>query len=357
MSPDRGQGNRLQQRAGRPPTLSDVARLTGVSTATVSRVLNRPDDVSPALRERVLAEIEAIGYVPHGAARALASQRTSTVGAIIPTLSNAIFATGLQAFEQRLDESGFTLLIAISEYDPDHALRHARSLLSRGVDGLMLIGQSHRDEVFELIRANDLPYVTTWSHNPNGPHPSVGFDNRLAAYRLTRYLLEIGHRDIAMIAGVSDGNDRARDRIVGVRDALADWDIELPSHWLLERAYEIAEGRDAMRLLLMGSSRPSAVVCGNDVLAMGALFESQAREMDVPGDISIAGFDDLPLVAHLAPPLTTMAVPSELMGRKAAEYLLTRMAGNAVPDMTELEVGLIVRETTAPPRDSHRVGR
>ena len=148
---------------GRQPTLSDVARLTGVSTATVSRVINRPDDVSLALRERVLAEIEAVGYVPHGAARTLASQRSSTVGAIIPTLSNAIFATGLQAFEQRLDASGYTLLIAISEYDPDHALRHARSLLSRGVDGLMLIGQSQREEMFELIRAKDLPYVTTWT--------------------------------------------------------------------------------------------------------------------------------------------------------------------------------------------------
>jgi LacI family transcriptional regulator len=341
--------NRLQMRPARQPTLSDVARLTGVSTATVSRVLNRPGDVSPALRERVLAEIEAVGYVPHGAARTLASQRSSTVGAIIPTLSNAIFATGLQAFEQRLDESGYTLLIAISEYDPDHAVRHARSLLSRGVDGLMLIGQSHSDEVFELIRSKDLPYVTTWTYNPAGPHPSVGFDNRLAAYRLTRYLLEIGHRDIAMIAGRSEGNDRARDRIAGVREAQADWGIELPPHWLVECAYEIADGRDAMRLLMSPSARPTAVVCGNDVLAMGALFEGQAMGLDVPGDVSIAGFDDLPLVAHLAPPLTTMAVPSELMGRKAAEYLLARFAGNAVPDMTELEVGLIVRETTAPP--------
>ena len=331
--------------------MSDVARLTGVSTATVSRVLNRPDDVSPALRERVLAEIDAVGYMPHGAARTLASQRSSTVGAIIPTLSNAIFATGLQAFEQRLDESGYTLLIAISEYDPEHALRHARSLLSRGVDGLMLIGQSHRDEVFELIRAKRLPYVTTWTYKPNGGHPSVGFDNRLAAYRLTRYLLEIGHRDIAMIAGLTANNDRARDRIVGVGDALADWGIELPPHRLIERAYDVAEGRAAMRLLMTSDTRPTAIVCGNDVLAMGALFETQAMGLDVPGDVSVAGFDDLPLVAHLSPPLTTMAVPSELMGRKAAEYLLAQFAGEAVPDMTELEVGLIVRATTAPPKD------
>ncbi|NKB55788.1 MAG: LacI family DNA-binding transcriptional regulator [Alphaproteobacteria bacterium] len=354
MKPDKDQCNRLQVRPGRQPTLSDVARLTGVSTATVSRVLNRPGDVSPALRERVLAEIEAVGYVPHGAARTLASQRSSTVGAIISTLSNAIFATGLQAFEQRLDESGYTLLIAISEYDPDHALRHARSLLSRGVDGLMLIGQSHRDEVFELIRAKDLPYVTTWTYHLDGPHPSVGFDNRLAAYRLTRYLLEIGHRDIAMIAGISTHNDRARDRIVGVRDALADWDIELPSHRLIERGYEVAEGREALRLLMGSDSRPTAVVCGNDVLAMGALFECQALGLSVPGDVSIVGFDDLPLAAHLSPPLTTMAVPSELMGRKAAEYLLARFEGKAVPDMTELEVGLIVRETTAPPKGASR---
>jgi LacI family transcriptional regulator len=354
MKSEKDQCKRLQYRPARQPTLSDVARLTGVSTATVSRVLNRPSDVSPALRERVLAEIEAIGYVPHGAARTLASQRSSTVGAIIPTLSNAIFATGLQAFEQRLDESGYTLLISISEYDPDHALRHVRSLLSRGVDGIMLIGQSHRDEVFELIRAKNLPYVTTWTYHPDGPHPSVGFDNRLAAYRLTRYLLEIGHRDIAMIGGLSTHNDRARDRIAGLNDALADWNVDLPPHRLIERAYEVAEGREALRFLMARGSRPTAVVCGNDVLAMGALFECQALGLDVPGDVSIAGFDDLPLVAHLSPPLTTMAVPSELMGRKAAEYLLAQFEGRPTPDATELEVGLIVRATTAPPKDTRR---
>lgn len=354
MKPGKDFCNRLQKRPARQPTLSDVARLTGVSTATVSRVLNRPNDVSPALRERVLAEIDAVGYVPHGAARTLASQRSSTVGAIIPTLSNAIFATGLQAFEQRLDESGYTLLIAISEYDPEHALRHARSLLSRGVDGVMLIGQSHREEMFELIRAKNVPYVTTWTHHADGPHPSVGFNNQLSAYRLTRYLLEIGHRDFAMIAGLSTHNDRAFDRITGVREALADWDTDLPAHRLIERGYEVAEGREALRLLMSSDTRPTAVICGNDVLAMGALFECQALGLDVPGDVSIVGFDDLPLAAHLSPPLTTMAVPSELMGRKAAEYLLARFEGKAVPGMTELEVGLIVRATTAPPKSAAR---
>lgn len=347
-------GNRLQERAPRRPTLSDIARLAGVSTATVSRVINGTGHVSPPLRERILHEIEATGYVPHGPAQALASERTSTVGAIIPTLSNAIFATGLQAFEQRLDEAGYTLLIAISEYDPDHALRHARSLARRGVDGMMLIGQSFPDEIFELARARDLPYVTTWSFNADGPHPAVGFDNRRAAYRLTRYLLEIGHRDIAMIAGVSADNDRAADRIAGVQAALADWDVTLRPKWLVERAYEVADGREAARLLMSQTDRPTAIVCGNDVLAMGALFECQAMGLDLPRDVSIAGFDDLPLAAHLSPPLTTMAVPSEQMGRFAAEYLLARFAGAQVADRKELEVGLVVRETTAPPRGSGR---
>ena len=341
--------NRFQERASRRPTLSDIASRAGVSTASVSRVISGSGRVSAGRRERILREIEASGYVPHGAARALATMKSMTVGAIIPTLANSIFATGLQAFEQRLDDAGYTLLISISEYDPEHALRHMRNLVRQGVDGVMLIGESFPDEMFDLARANGVPYVVTWSQRAESEHPAVGFDNRLAAYRLARYLLEIGHRDIAMIAGAASHNDRAADRIEGVAAALAEWDAPLRENWLIERNYDVQEGREAARRLMSNQERPTALICGNDVLAMGALFECRDLGVSVPEDVSIVGFDDLPLAAHLSPPLTTMAVPSELMGRYAAEYLLGRFAGAPVPDRKALEVGLVVRETTAPP--------
>ncbi|MCB2099833.1 MAG: LacI family DNA-binding transcriptional regulator [Rhodobacterales bacterium] len=345
-------GKRLQTpqggRGGQNPTLRDIAEAAGVSTATVSRVLNSPDAVRPALRERVSRTIAELGYVPHGAARALASQRSRTIGAIIPTLDNAIFAAGIEAFERRLDQDGYTLFVALSDYDPQHELRHMRGLLGRGVDGMLLVGGLHEAASYDLIRRQGRPYVNTWVHDPRGGHPCIGFDNRSASRRAAEHLLDLGHRRIAMIAGVLAFNDRARERVAGVRDALAARGLDLADADLVERRYDIAEARQAMGQLLEGPRPPSAVVCGNDVQAIGALLECQARGVAVPGQVSIIGFDDLPLTAHLAPALTTMHVPSRDMGRRAAEYLLDRLAGRPAAPALELAVDLVVRGTTGP---------
>jgi LacI family transcriptional regulator len=330
--------------------LVDVALRAGVSTATVSRALNDPRRVRPVLAERVRAAIAELGYVPHGAARALASQRSHTIGAVIPTLENAIFAQGIGALQHRLSEDGYTLLLATSQYDLERELIDVQKLIERGIDGLMLIGEAHDKRLYDLLAAKRLPYVNTWVYSADSAHPCVGFRNREAAYRIASYLVDIGHRRVGMIAGISRDNDRAAERISGVRQALADRGLCLPDQHLIERPYDIGEGRQALRLLLDRPDPPTAVVCGNDVLAFGALFESLAMGLAVPGDLSIVGFDDLELARQVAPPLTTMHVPSVEMGRRAAEYLLVRIAGAQPPKATELEVGLILRETTAPPR-------
>jgi len=330
-------------------TLHDVAARAAVSTATVSRCLNTPGAVRPAVREQVAAAIAELGYVPHGAARALASQRSRTIGAVVPTLDNAIFATGIQRLQKRLVASGYTLLLASSNYDTAQELDEVRALVSRGLDGLVLVGSDHHPALLQLLRDERLPYVHTWTYDATVEHPCVGFDNRRAAARMARYLLDLGHREFAVVSGITRNNNRAAERLQGVRETLSAAGVELRDERLLERRYSLADGREALTLLMAQRRPPSALICGNDVLALGALFGAQSLGIDVPGRLSISGFDDLPLASQVCPALSTMQVPAAEMGLRAAEYLLARIAGESPPDHTRLEINVVVRDTTAPP--------
>lgn len=152
-----------------------------------------------------------------------------------------------------------------------------------------------------------------------------------------------------MVAGIRKGNDRARARVVGVEAALAERGLRFAPGHLMERPYEIADGRRAARDLLESSSPPSAIICGNDILAFGVMFECRARGLDIPRQMSITGFDDVDLACHLDPPLTTMRVPAREMGRVSAKYLLACLRGENPSTQTELELSLIIRGTTTPP--------
>ncbi len=333
--------------------LGDVAQRAGVSTASVSRVLNNPDRVSPRTRARVEAAIAELGYIPHGAARALASRRSRTIGAIVPTLDNAIFAACINALQQRLKRSGYTLLIASSDYASDEELREAHALVERSVEGIVLVGGRHDPALYVLLNAKQIPFINTWIYDSDTPYPCVGFDNRRAAVQLVEYLLSLGHRRIAMVAGETRNNDRAAARIAGVREALARYGISLPPGYLIEQPYAVRAGREALRQLLRQPVPPTAVVCGNDVLAFGVLLEALARGIGVPGSLSVTGFDDLPLASHMQPPLTTMHVPAADIGRLAGDYLLAVVHQQTPLAQCEVEVSLVVRATTAsPPGDS-----
>ncbi len=341
---------RLQNRHTTAPTLHDVAELAAVSTATVSRYLTNAELVREERRERIRTAIDELGYIPHGAAQALASQRSRTIGVIVPTLDNAIFAKGIQAFQERLQNAGYTLFIASSDYSPDEERTQAERLILRGVDGMMLIGQDHHPRLYERLATTNMPFVNTWSFDSDSRYPCVGFDNFDAAARQIKYLIDIGHKKFGIISGITRDNDRARDRLAGILQILNDHGFEAPPEMVYECPYDVSASRQAMKRLMAAKNRPTAVVCGNDVLAYGAMLECQANGIDVPGAVSVAGFDDLALSKHIQPPLTTMHVPSEEMGRAAADYLLARLNGETVPEHTELEVNLIVRSSTAPPK-------
>lgn len=334
----------------RQPTQADIAQKAKVSTATVSRVLNNLSSVKPLTRKRVEAAIAQFGYYPHAAARALASNRTFTIGAIIPTLNNAIFAAGINAFERQLQASNYTLLVAVSNYDQDLELTQVRRLLERGVEGLLLIGNDHADSVHEMLRRTGALYVNTWTHDLHCGHPNVGFSNRKAATMVVDHLFALGHRRFGMIAGITAGNDRARDRLIAVQERLAAHGLALDPLAVQEVRYSIREARRGLAQIMERGRLPTAMICGNDVIGLGVLFEAQERGIDVPGQLSITGFDNLPLTEHIRPGITTVDIPAAQMGCAAAEALLAAIRTKRPVASRELTTKLLVRGTTAPPR-------
>ena len=341
---------------GTQPTIGDVAQAAGVSTATVSRVLNEHASVATALRLRVDAAVAALGYVPNAGARAMKLQRSGTVGAIFPTVDNAIFAKAIDALQRRLAASGRQLLIATSGYDPDMEARQAMNLVTRGADALALCGVGQSPALRRFLRRRELPVVHVMSWPGPADMVCVGFDNSKAIAQGVRYLLDLGHRRIGMLAGVTAHNDRAAARVAGVRAALALAGLALEPGLLVERPYELGEASEGLRSLMSTVPPPTAVVCGNDVLAMGALLEAQRLGLAVPGELSVIGFDDLELARHLVPPLTTLHVPTEAMWITAAERLIDALERRPVPAATEVQVELIVRGSTGPVRQGHDRG-
>ena len=329
------------------PTLQDVAVAAGVSTATVSRALNDPDKVAPAARDRVNHAIAELGYTPNFGARALATNQTNTVGAIIPTLSNAMFSSGIQAFQEVLSEAGVTLLIATSGGDPHNELRQIKSLVSRGASGLLLIGNERLDETRAFLAARRTPHVISWCYNDDPSQSVVGFDNLAASIDATRKVLGYGHKRIAVIAGDCTTNDRARERRDGVIAAVADVpDARIVN--VIETTYRIESGRQACATLLGGDTPPTAIICGNDVLAAGAMIGARDAGITVPDKLSIIGFDDIGLALVVTPPMTTVRVPQIEMGRAAAAVLLDLVTGNSGPQSVELSTEFIVRGTLGP---------
>ena len=330
------------------PTTDDVARMAGVSTATVSRALNRPESVSEALRKKVNAAVSRLGYVPHAGARALMLRRSGTVGAVFPTVDNAIFAAAIDALQRRLAQSDIQLLIATSGYDATSEMRQAINLVTRGTDALVLCGLCQHPDLLRFIQQRNLPCVHVMVHEPDGKHISVGFDNVAAMAQATQYLIDLGHRHIAMLAGVTQFNDRALQRVEGVRRTMQSAGLDLPPERLVERAYALADARQGLRQLMAHEPAPTAVICGNDVLAFGAMLEAASLGLQVPHDLSIVGFDDLEMARHLQPALSTVQVPTESMWSTAADRLVAAIRGEPLQRSTKIDVALVVRQSTGP---------
>jgi len=332
------------------PTLHDVAREAGVSTATVSRCLNDPDRVIESTRLKVMAAVERLGYSPNFGARVMAARRTRTIGAIIPTMENAIFAQGLQAFQETLRDQGYTLLVASSSYQPQIEDEQIRSLVARGAEGLLLIGYERDPAVYRFLQTQEVPALITWAYRDTSNPPSVGFDNRAAMRALAEEVLRLGHRRIGVIAGTTRANDRAQERVAGIRDAANAAGLPPQDLHIIETDYGIASGARAMATLLAHDPTPSVVMCGNDVLAVGAMKQAKAMGLRVPEDLSITGFDDIELATIVSPELTTVHVPHREMGQRAAEALIEMVDGKRPNAIAPLPTTMRLRASLATPK-------
>jgi LacI family gluconate utilization system Gnt-I transcriptional repressor len=317
------------RRASGSVTLSDVAKLAGVSPITVSRVLNRPELVTADTIAIVRDAIARTGYVPNLLAGGLASRRSRLVAAIFPTIANSMFAETMEALADRLGEAGYQVLLGLSGYPAAREDDLLEAILSRRPDGILLTGIIHSPGTRQRLLAAGVPVVEIWDFTPTPIDMLVGFSHEKAGAAVADHLHAKGYRRFAMIEA---DDDRAALRRRGFLAASARRGvtgvpvITVPAPGLLRT------GREAMaRLLdrspLDGFQRPDAVFCSSDALAQGVLAEVQSRGMILPGDIAVMGFGDLDFAAHTFPALSTVRIDRRAIGTLAADALLARVNG------------------------------
>ncbi|MBA4263513.1 MAG: LacI family transcriptional regulator [Comamonadaceae bacterium] len=326
-------------------TLKEVALAARVSTATVSRVLSSPNVVSASTREQVMAAVRKLDYQPDAVARTLASGQSRTVGCVVPTLDHAIFARSTQAMQTTLARAGYQLLIASHEYDLDTEFEVTRVLQQRGVDALVLVGTDHAPELWEALSRWNKPSLLTWSCDPR--LPSVGFDNEAAAKLAAQHLIRLGHREIGVISGFTQSNDRARSRIAGVRSALGEVGLKLAPERITEQPFSFLGGGRGLKLLMKERRPPTAIFCGNDLLAVGAMMEARRMGIDIPHQLSICGIDNLEIGEVVSPQLTTISLPTQELGRIAAQCVLSAISGQKLAIQYLLPFQLETRNSTA----------
>jgi len=326
-------------------TILDVARLARVSTATVSRCLNNSENVKNVTKQRVISAVESLGYYPNFGAKVLAAKKTNLIGAIIPTMENAIFAAGIQAFQEVLSVAGYTLLVSSSSYQRDLEEEQIYALVSRGADALLLIGEDRDPNIYEYLKQRQIPYVIAWNYRNGLQHTFIGFDNMRAAQMATEEVIKRHHKHICIIAGNTAENDRARDRRIGFIRSLEHHKIAISANQIIEASYVFEEAGDAFDTLICNNPETTAILCGNDVLAVGALLRAKKRGFNIPKQISIVGFDDIEISNIVSPKLSTVHVPHRQMGRHSAQSIINMLNGSPEGTSLELKPHFVQRES------------
>jgi LacI family transcriptional regulator len=235
------------------------------------------------------------------------------------------------------------MLVASSGYDPEIEFQQIRTLVSQGADGLLLIGSARPQKTYDFLKRRRIPYVLTWNYRANSSCYNIGFDNRKAASLMAQRVIEHGHRNIGMITAHTENNDRAFDRLEGVRETMALNGLSGDDLTIVSTTYSLTNGGEAFEKLMGLSPRPTAIICGNDVLAAGAIIKANEMGVKIPNDISVTGFDDIDLAEVVDPKLTTVHVPHRRMGESAAQLLLGILNGQTDCQSVELDTQLIMR--------------
>ncbi|MEV3975659.1 LacI family DNA-binding transcriptional regulator [Streptomyces sp. NPDC050698] len=341
---------------GRPPTLREIADQAGVHISTASRVLRQPEPADgwsdSALRVRQVAE--ELGYQPNLWAASLRTRKTTTIGVVMPRLTDVVVATMFQGIEEAATAAGYSVLLSSPPDDLDAQRKAVEFLVSRQVDGLMLSSiHLPGTDFVDSLPLRSLPILLLNRHidpatsSPNSSLPFVSGDDRLGGYLAGKHLLDCGYRDLGVIAG-PDHASTSRERVAGFRDALTEAGLELPPNRIVASEFEVQGGVDAAATLLSGNTRPDAVFTVSDTIAIGVLGVARDLGLSIPDDLALVGYNDIPVVSQLPVPLTTVRSPARKIGATGLEHLLALISGKNV-ESVKLPVELIARASTRKP--------
>jgi LacI family repressor for deo operon, udp, cdd, tsx, nupC, and nupG len=332
-------------------TIYDVARRAGVSIATVSRVLSRPQVVAPETRQKVLAAVDSLGFTPNVAAKNLRTLRTAKLLVTVPDLSNPFFSLILQGIEDSAQREGYAVLVGDTQHDPEREEKYALMVRRKEADGLIFLGHRLPKEAALLVQSmppGKAPVVNGCEFTPRLGIPSVHIDNATAASDAMTHLYKLGHRRIGVITGPLV-SPLSRDRLAGAT-ARAEKAKAVRDMIVMNGDFSIESGALAGERLLGREQPPTAIFCFNDEMAMGVIETARRRGLRVPNDLSVVGFDDIRFARIVDPPLTTVAQPMRQIGEGTVRILLEILRGNEAPESFTLPHTLVVRSSTAPPR-------
>ncbi len=330
-------------------SIKDIARLADVSYSTVSRALRDSPLVNRETAEKIRRIAHEFGYAPSAAARSLVTRRTESVGVVVTSIVDPFAAEVVGGIEDAAHEHGFTVLLAESQTNPDREVSAVRLLEERRVDGIIVTSSRVGALYMRLLSRMRVPIVLLNNQHPSEFVHSVMIANTEASQRLVEHLIGLGHRRIAYL-GDRFGDQSDTERFAGYRQAITESDMAFEPELVIHGDGRAEGGVTAMDALLALSNPPTAVFCYNDMSALGALRAIRARGLRVPGDISVAGFDDLPIVQYSDPPLTTVRQPMRHMGRMAMDTLFQLLSAADSKHIIKVPGELIVRESTAPPK-------
>lgn len=333
----------------REPTIKDIAKKTGVSIATVSRVIHGLTGYSDKTRQQVLKAADELGYRPNALARGLVSRRTQTIGVLFPEVSGSYSAELLHGIEEAANERGFSIIVCNTARDGERTMKYLGVLREKQVDGIVFASQYVHAAYEQELAAMRVPVMLVSTLPERAELPYIKVDDRAASREATEYLVGLGHRRIAMIAGAPDDPVAGRPRIDGYREALESAGIAYREALVSCGEFSLDGGRHAMERLLAAAPSLTAVFAASDEMAVGALGAALERGLRVPDDLSIVGYDDLIFSRIVHPPLTTVRQPLADMGRLASERLIARIKRESDADGSVIVPHTLVKRGSAGP--------
>ena len=324
-------------------TLHDVARLAGVSPITASRAINKPEQVSPELLKRVEEAVARTGYVPNRMAGGLASSRSKLIAAVVPSTVISVFNETIEALNNTLFDAGYQLMLGQSAYSADREELLLDSVIGRRPDGIFLTGVMHPGKGRTRLMASGIPVVETWDLTSTPIDMLIGFSHTDIGLAVAKYLLGKGRKQFAIIRAEDERADR---RTLAFKAAVTEAGLPDPYVVNVGDQRSIRSGRDAMANILKNAPHTDAVFCSSDLLALGALTEARSQKIDVPKQIAVMGFGDVPFVADMLPSLTTVRINGGKIGQLAAQYLMDRAEGREVSEpIVNVGFSIIERDT------------